>query len=532
MLSGAFLCALFISGCHKPADTNSAGGGPEAGDMYVASSIGDATYLNPVLATDSASGDINGLIFNGLVKYDKDLKLTGDLAESWEVSPDNLTITFHLRKNVRWHDGAPFTADDVQFTYERLIDPDVRTPYGSDFALVRKVEVIDPYTVRVTYKEPFAPALESWGMGMLPKHIFEKGDFNSNPANRSPVGTGPFTFREWVTDEKIVLDSNPGYFEGKPPISRYVYRIIPDQAVQFLELRKQGIDEMGLTPDQSKAYPEFFSAYNKFRYPSFSYVYMAFNLRIPLFAEKRFRRAVAMAIDKREIIDGVLLGMGKAATGPFPPQSWAYDPSVKDTGYDPKKAGEFLDELGWKDTNGDGLRDKGGKPLEFTLISNQGNKMRELSAQIVQAQLRKIGIKVNIRIIEWSSFVHQFVNKKNFDAVMLGWSLARDPDQFSIWHSSQDKEGQYNFISYKNPEVDRLLEEGRRTFDTKKREAIYRKIHRTLADDLPYIFLYYPEALPVIHKRFQGPEVAAAGIGWNFYKWWVPKEEQKYTIRQ
>lgn len=503
---------------------------PSPGDMYISSSIGDASYLNPILATDSSSGDINGLVYNGLVKYDKNIKLTGDLAEGWSVSKDGLKITFNLRKGVRWHDGKPFTAEDVKFTYQKLVDPAVKTPYGSDFLLVKEVNILDPHTIEIKYKQPFAPALESWGMGMIPKHIFSNGDFNSNPANRNPVGTGPFKFRQWKTDEKIVLDANPDYFEGKPYIARYIYRIIPDQAVQFLELRNESIDEMGLTPDQWKAYPEFFKHYNKFRYPSFTYSYLGFNLLNPVFAEKKFRKAIAYAINKDDIINGVLLGMGKAATGPYPPQSWAFNPKIKDYEYNPQKSAELLKELGWQDSDNDGYLDKNGKRLEFTIMTNQGNKIRSLTAEIIQSQLKKAGIKVNVRIIEWSAFIHQFIDKRNFEAVILGWTLSRDPDQYSIWHSGQTKEGQYNFVSYKNAELDRLLESGRRTFDQQKREKIYHRIHEILHDDLPYVFLYYPESLPVIHKRFRGPEVAPLGIGWNFYKWWSPKSEQKYEI--
>lgn len=524
------LSALVSCGRQSQNSKTPSGTAPQYGDMYVAASIGDASYLNPVLARDSASGDVNNLIFNGLVKYDKDLKLIGDLAENWEISPNGLVLKFHLRKNVRWHDGVPFTAEDVKYTYEKLIDPKVQTPYSSDYLLVKNFVVIDTYTVRITYAQPFAPALETWGMGIIPKHVFEKGDFNTNPANRSPIGTGPFKFKEWKTDEKIVLDANPDYYEGKPYISRYVYRIIPDESVQFLELRNESIDEMGLTPDQWKAYPEFFLKYNKFRYPAFSYTYLAFNLRNPVFAEKKFRQAVAYAIDKSEIINGVLLGMGKAANGPFPPQSWAFDPAVKDYDYNTDLARQLLSELGWKDEDGDGYLEKDGRKLAFTILTNQGNKLRQLSAEIIQSQLKKIGIKADIRVLEWSTFVHQFIDKKNFEAVILGWSLSRDPDQYAIWNSKQTGDGQYNFISYKNSEIDRLLDEGRRTFDQKKRETIYHDVHRILAEDLPYIFLYYPESLPVVHKRFHGPEVAPAGLGWNFFKWWSAKEDQKYSI--
>jgi peptide/nickel transport system substrate-binding protein len=525
------IAAVSLASCAKPLPSDRSSKHTRAtGDSYIASSIGDASYLNPVLSSDSASAQINGLIFNGLVKYDKNLAIVGDLAERWSASPDGLTLTFHLRKNIIWHDGAPFTAEDVIFTYDRLVDPRVKTPFSSDYEPVKTVTAVDPYTVRVVYRRPFAPAIESWMMGIIPKHVFGTGDFNTNSANRKPIGTGPFIFKEWKTDEKIVLTANPKYFEGQPPISRYVFRIIPDQSVQFLELRNESIDEDSLTPDQWLAYPEFFKHYNKFNYPSYSYTYLGFNLKLPLFSDKRLRQAIGYAINKKEIIDGVLLGKGRAATGPFPPQSWAYDQSVKDLAYDPARARTLLAELGWIDTNGDGYLEKSGKPLAFTILTNQGNKMRMLTAEIIQAQLKKVGIKAAVRVVEWSSFVHQFIDKHNFEVVMLGWSLSRDPDQYALWHSNQTHEGQYNFISYNNTTVDKLLENGRTTYDQAKRKQIYNRIHRIMADDLPCIFLYYPESLVAIHNRFRGPEVTAAGIGWNFHKWWVPVNEIKYKI--
>ncbi|MDI6640936.1 MAG: peptide-binding protein [Elusimicrobiota bacterium] len=511
------------------------GAKPDRGDIYVDSSIGDASYLNPVLASDSASGNINGLVYNGLVKYDKNIKLVGDLAESWEISPDGLTIIFKLREGVKWHDGQPFTAEDVRFTYEKLIDPKVKTPYSADYLLVKKFEILDKYTIRITYKKPFAPALESWGMGIIPKHIFESTstlhtDFNSHPANRSPTGTGYYKFVEWMTDEKIVLNANLNYFEGSPFINRYIYRIIPDQSVQFLELRKQTIDSMNLTPDQYFAYKEFFRHYNKFRYPAFAYTYLGFNLRNELFKEKTVRKAITYAINKQEIIQGVLLGLGSPATGPFPPASWAYNTEVKDYEYNPEKSKQLFNDLGWSDTDNDGYLDKNGKKFEFTIMTNQGNKARALCAEIIQQHLKKVGIKVNIRVVEWSAFIHNFIKNRAYDAVILGWALSRDPDQYAIWHSEQTKEGQYNFVSYSNKEVDRLLEAGRTTFDYEKRKNIYHKIHKILHDDVPYVFLYYPDALPVVHKRFIGPEVAPLGLGWNFREWYVPKNQQRYSF--
>lgn len=524
-----FLCACGRDPVPEPA-LSSVDLQPVEGDTYVEASLGDPSRLNPLLASDSASGSVNGYLFNGLVKYDRDLKLVGELAEFWDVRRKGLEIVFHLRTNVLWHDGVPFTADDVVFTYHKLIDPNVMTPYGSDFALVKSVTAVDPHTVRVVYKEPFAPALESWGIGMIPKHVFENGDFNTHPANRAPIGTGPYLFKELKTDEKAVLIANPHYFEGRPNIDRVVVRVIPDSSVQFLELRSQTIDSMGLTPDQYIAYDRFFQNHQKFRYPAFSYTFFGFNLQRTMFKDLRVRQALAMALDKREIIDGVLLGYGRSATGPFPPSSWAFDPTVPELPFDPNRAKALLGEVGWRDTDGDGILDKDGKPFSFTVITNQGNKIREQTAIILQAHLARIGIKVDVRVLEWSSFIHDFVDKGNFDAILLGWNLGRDPDQYLIWHSSQKGEGRYNFIGYQNPLADHLWEEGRQTFDQAKRQGIYRKLHRLLAEDLPYIFLYYPDALPTVHKRFQNVIVAPAGIGWNFRDWFVPKSSQRYRL--
>ena len=505
---------------------------PAYGDTIIEASIGDASYLNPILASDSASGDINGYVYNGLVKYDKNLNMVGDLAESWDISEDGLVITFHLRKNVKWHDGEPFTSDDVKFTYEKLVDPNTKTPYASDYLMIDRFEIVDPYTVKIIYKEPFSPGLESWGMGIIPKHIFEKGDFNSHPANRHPIGTGPYKFVEWKTDERILLEANDDYFEGRPYINHIIYRIVPDQAVQFLELRKGTIDTMGLTPDQFQKEAiskDFLDNFNKFRYPSFGYTYLGYNLKNPLFKDKRVRRAITFAINRQEIIDGVLLGLGQISTGPFPPTSWAYNKGIPVYEHNPEKAKKLLYDCGWQDRDGDGILDKDGRPFSFTLMTNQGNKMRQLCATIIQFNLRDVGVQVKIRILEWAAFIHQYIDKKNFDAVILGWSLSRDPDQYAIWHSSQVKEGQYNFISYSNSEVDRLLVEGRRTFEMERRKEIYHKIHAILAEEQPYTFLYVADALPVVHKRFHGIEVAPAGIGYNFIKWYVPEDQQKYT---
>ncbi len=503
---------------------------PSYGATLIVGSIGEPSILIPMLAGDSASHDIAGLIFNGLVKYDADLTIIGDLAKSWDISSDGLIITFHLKKGVRWTDGVEFTAKDVMFGFKTIIDETTPTAYKEDFLQVKKAEIIDNYTFRVVYSKPFAPALSSWGnLPVLPKHLLEGKDILKNPSTRRPIGMGPYRLVNWEHGQKLTLVSNHDYFEGRPYIDNYVYRIIPDQATMFLELQAGGIDLMGLTPIQYKRQTNtlfFKKNFQKFRYPVFSYTYLGFNLKHPFFKDKRVRQAIAYAIDKKEIIDVVLFGLGLPATGPYVPNTWPYNPDVKKYEFNPLKAKSLLNEAGWKDNDGNGVLDKNSHPFEFTIITNMGNSLRLRTATIIQWRLKNIGIKVNIRTIEWSTFINEFIDKKRFEAVMLGWSIGLDPDQYDIWHSSKTGDKEFNFISYSNPEVDILLEEGRRRFKTEIRKGKYFRLQEILAEDVPYVFLYVPDALPIVHKRFKGIKPSPIGISYNLHKWYVPKELQ------
>jgi peptide/nickel transport system substrate-binding protein len=505
---------------------------PAYGDILVRGDIGDASNLIPLLASDSASHNIARMIYNGLVKYDKDMNIVGDLAESWEISPNGLVITFKLRKGVRWHDGKPFTAADVFYTYQVTVDPETPTAYSGDFLKIKKAEALDDYTFRVTYDKPFAPALISWSSAILPKHLLQGKDITKSPLSRHPIGIGPYKFKEWVAGQKIVLVSNPDYFEGQPYIDGRITRIIPDSATMFLELRAQNIGMMGLTPLQYTRQTEnnlFRNNFTKHRYLSFAYTYLGYNLKNPLFTDKRVRQAISYAINKDEIIKGVLLGLGKPATGPYKPGTWAHNDNVRQYGYHPEKARELLHAAGWT-TNSNGILEKDGRPFMFEIVTNQGNETRQKCAEIIQRQLKEVGIEAKIRILEWSAFVNDFVNKRRFDAVILGWTVPLDPDAYDVWHSSKTAPEELNFVSYKNPEADEMLEKGRSTFDQKQRKKYYDRFQEILAEDQPYTFLYVPDALVIIHNRFRGIEPAPIGLEHNFIKWYVPEDEQKYVM--
>jgi peptide/nickel transport system substrate-binding protein len=499
------------------------------GDSLVEGSIGEPSTLIPVLASDSSSHAIAGLVYNGLVKYDKNLNLVGDLAKRWDISPDGLTITFHLHKGVKWHDGHPFTSRDVLYTYKVTIDPKTPTAYAEDFKQVRRAVAVDPLTFRVEYSRPFAPALASWGMNILPAHLLEGKDITKSELARKPVGTGPYCFREWIPGQKLVLDSYHEYFEGRPYIDHRIYRIIPDTSTMYMELKAGGLDMMNLTPVQFQRQTnstDFLNRFNKYRYPVPSYAYLGYNLNKELFSDKRVRQAITSAINKDELVQGVLFGLGESGHTPYQPGTWAYNPAVKPFPYDPQRAISLLAEAGWSARNSDGVLTKNGKPFSFTIVTNQGNEQRIKTAQIIQFRLKKIGIDVKIRVLEWASLLTNYIDPRNFDAVLMGWKISQDPDQYDIWHSSKTGPKELNFIGYKNPEVDRLLEEGRGTFDRKKRMNCYYRMQEIIGEDQPYTFLYVPAELPVVNARFRGIEPAPAGIGHNIIKWYVPVKEQ------
>lgn len=365
----------------------------------------------------------------------------------------------------------------------------------------------------------------------MPEHILRGEDLNSTGFSRKPVGTGPYKFKSWRTSEKIELVSNHEYFEGRPYIDRYVYRVIPDDATIFLELQTRGVDMAVLSPLQYARQTDsrFFRTYfRKFRYPSFGYTYIGYNLRLDKFRDVRVRQALNLAVDKQKIIDTIFFGLARVTTGPFVMDSWAYNNDVRPAPYDPREARRLFAEAGWTDSDNDGWLDKNGESFEFTLLLNQGNNERLRCAEMVQAQLKAAGVRMKIRVMEWGALIGEFLNKGKFDAVLMGWFLSRDPDNYDIWHSSKTREGEFNFIFYENAEVDRLLEDGRRTFDRAARESIYHRMHEMIYREQPYMFLYSTEILPIVSSRFRGVEPSPIGIGYNFIRWYVPKAEQRY----
>ena len=511
---------------------------PNDGGTLIDAMTGEPSGLIAMISGESASSAIASNIFNSLLKYDKNLDLTGELAQSWEVSKDQKTITFHLKPKLKWADNQPLTSDDVLFTWQKVTDEKTRTPYGSDFKLVTKAEAPDASTFRVTYAAPYAPALDTWaGLHILPKHLLKDQDINTTAFARNPVGSHYYKLDSWKNGQYLRLTRNANATQGQARIDSLLSRIIPDKAAQFLELSADNIDSMGLSPIQYArifpARPELNKNIALYKELGNSYTYLGFNLKRKPFDDVRVRQAINYAINKQEIIDGVLLGLGEPVASPYKPGTRWSNPALKPYPYDPNKAKALLKAAGYEDHDGDGILDKDGKPFTFEILTNQ-NKEREMTGVLIQRRLREIGIDANIRVLEWASFLGRFIKPKEFDVVVLGWSLSLDPDQYSIWHSSQQAPGQFNFISYNNPRVDKLLEAGRLELDPDKRMKIYHEFSKILLEDSPIVFLSAGYGLTAIHKRVRGISSPAppAGIGHNTYEWYIPKNYARTEISE
>ncbi|UCH00344.1 MAG: peptide ABC transporter substrate-binding protein [Deltaproteobacteria bacterium] len=643
-------------------------GNPSRLNEYIAASIGDASILNPILSADSASSDINSMVFEGLIDRDEELRFRGRLATSWEIyeeaffyvnenatipdvgkagaeevvellkmaksghwpisaeimaSLDNIReisiipareflvtrqekraktnqqdtavkirvtapariklilgsvdqdlfqvlsnilgkdyftsfngedylsadqgmaeekraqyareilpstehnpiIIFNLRPSVKFHDGHIFDAYDVKFTYKAIMNPKNLSPRIADYEPVKEVEVVNPLTVRITYKRLYSPALGTWGMGILPEHLLndealtdeairagkdpDRFSMRKSSFNRKPIGCGPFVFREWKSDQYIILDRFGHYWEGPPNYERYIYRIVPDLLTQEMEFYAGTVDSYGVQPHQVQRL-ENDPKYQSFSGPSFGYTYIGYNMRREPFNDPRVRRALSMAIDVNKIIKYVLHGQGERITGPFVKQTDYYNHLIKPVPYDPEGALKLLEETGWRPDK-EGWLERDGKRFQFTLITNSGNDLRKAILTIAQDGWKQLGIDVRTDILEWAVFIQERVDKGDFDALILGWSMGIEPDLYQIWHSSQTNPYQLNFVGFESPKADDLIIKIRQEYDHERQVAYCHKLHEIIAREQPYTFLYVAKWTAVLDKKIVIKETDSQG---------------------
>jgi ABC-type transport system substrate-binding protein len=444
--------------------------------------------------------------------------LESRLVELTPVFEHNPVILFNLRRGVKFHDGHEFDAGDVRFTYEAIMSPRNLSPRTSDFEPIKSIETVDRYTVRVVYKRLFSPAIEAWTMGILPEHLLntaalaremdrrklsqaarERFGLRDSEFNRNPIGAGPFRFVEWRSDEMLHLIRHDDYWEGPPQYREFFYRVIPDPLTQEVEFRTGAVDAYGPLPHQAARYQRD-ERYQSFSSLGFSYSYIGFNNDHPLFRDKRVRRALGMAVNTDEIIKYVLYGQGERTTGPYAKNTDWYDKSVAPLPYDPKQAQRIFEELGWK-RNAAGWLEKDGKIFEFNLVTNQGNNIRKAIMTIAQNGWRRIGVKCNTQVFEWAVLLEDFIDSRKFDAVVLGWTTGISPDLYQVWHSSQSNPKQLNFVGYSNPEADELILRIRQEYDVAKQREMTHRLHRIIAEDQPYTFLYAGRGTTVLDKK-------------------------------
>lgn len=498
-------------------------------NTLVMSVSGDPPTLNPIVATDIASVGISADIYEQLLKRDYDtFEFKPRLAKRWEVSPDHLSYIFWLREDVRWHDGRPFTADDVVFTLERIKDPKVDSArlrsYYRDVAGVRKV---NDHCIEFTYSRPYFKALENVAsMVIIPKHIFGDGqDFNTHSAGRHPIGTGPYKFAEWKTGRNVRLVRNDEYWGELPAIGEILYKIIPDPSIDFQMLKKGAIDLSLLLPVQWARQTEsgsFVDEFTRHRYYVPNSSMIVWNTRRKLFSDRRIRRAMTMLVNRKEILDKILFGQGEVVTSGFYKFGKDYNDAIEPLPYDPRQACRLLEEAGWMDHDGDGIRDRDGVEFRFRYLYPAGDPFRRSLGLFLSRELASVGISLDLMGLEWAALL-KFTSEHNFDAVAMGFVGGFEQDPYQVWHSSEAERGT-NISGFSNGRADTIIEQARREFDPERRSQLYRELQEIIHEEQPCTFLFTTPNLVAVAKRFGNVVDHKAGLDmreWTVEPWHV-----------
>jgi peptide/nickel transport system substrate-binding protein len=487
------------------------------GGIFVHATSADSTILNPILWSDTSSSDVGQHLFPRLLGIDPDSGafVPTDMAESWDTSPDGLVWTFNLRDGVSWSDGEAVDADDFLFTYDAIASENVETPRKSNVEQIESIEVVDPQTIQVTFKEVKCDALTDLNLRWLPGHLYgdDFSDIMENDLNSAPaVSAGPLVFRDWAVDDRATLVRNETYWKSTPNMDGWVYKTVPDPGARLGQLQAGEVDYIGVQPEQLTTV-ELDPNLEVYKFKDDGYAYIAMNLANPdspqpgrdeegnlveqdphpILSDHAVRLAIAHSLDYDTIINKVYLGQGyQIASNILPAVSWAHDPNIQPYAYDQELAAQILEEAGWTDSDGDGIREKDGEPLALTLITNAGNTTREDLGVLAQDQLNAVGFDITFEAIEFGTVVGQLLGQ-NFDMVIIGWTgLGTDPNDDSFWHTKFDTpESGFNFVSYQNPEIDELLEQGVSIpgCATEERAPYYQQIQQIIHDDIPYVFV-------------------------------------------
>jgi peptide/nickel transport system substrate-binding protein len=466
-------------------------------DVITVAVFASPTNFDPRVATDEVSQKVAQLVYDNLFNLDDRLRVGPGLALRWE-QPDPTTYLVFLRQGVRFHDGHELTAADVVHTFASLIDPAFISARKGAYVLLQRVEAVDPYTVKFTLKEPFGsfpiqlvlPVVPAGAGGELRQH---------------PVGTGPYRFVRYAVDDRIELAAFADYHGGAPRNAGLLLKIVPDEIMRGLELRKGSVDLVvnDLTPDTVERLRDD-GKVQITQSIGTDYSYVGVNMRDPVLSDRRVRHAIGYAIDRTAIVEHLRQGLAQAAVGVVPPVSWAFAPDVFQFTHDPARARALLDEAGFRDPDGDGPAPR----LRLTLKVST-NEFYRLQAAVIQQNLKDAGIELDVRSYEFAT-LYADVLRGNFQLFTLQWVGVSDPDMLRrVFHSKQMPPLGFNRGFYSNPEVDRLIDQATSAIDDETRATLYREVQQRVAEDAPYISLWYKTNVAVAQPSLSGVRVSA-----------------------
>ncbi len=479
--------------------------------------------LNPIAITASEGHQIAGLVFLKLLEEQDDFMSFGpQLAESWSTSDDGLAVTFLLRADARWSDGTPVTAQDVRFTWQVHTDTTVAWPSASIKAKIRDVEVRGARTVVFHYTERYLYQVMDANDGViLPRHLLgsvPRAELKNAPFGREPTGNGPYRLAGWESGQYIALEANPAYHGAAPAVTRVIFKFVPDAVTLVGQLKAREIDLLeSVQPGDVASIRERRPDVVIHTVPSRRMSFIVWNATRAPFDDREVRRALTMGIDREELIRTVWGGYAQECTSPIVPLLWAYDPDITALPFDPARARAVLEERGYRDGNGDGVLERDGVPLEVELVVNDAQNRVDV-VTIVQAQLKRIGVKVNLRVMEFGAYQDR-VLAADFDGAFVEWKVQTRVDLTSMFHSRSKRPQGFNFGAYANPEVDRLIEAARAVPDMAGAKHLWDEVQRLVYEDQPYTFIAVPQEVTAVSNRFCNVKPSAISFFVNLHAW-------------
>jgi len=468
----------------------------------------EPTLINPVLTTHTVSASLISLIFNSLVRVNSNGEIAPDLAESWEISSDQRQYTFYLKKGITFHDGVELTAEDVQFTYDLIMDPNTQSALRSHYELVEKFEALDKYTFKVILKKPFTPLLQKMTQYILPKHLLINEDIHTTPFNYNPIGTGPFQFKQWdESTHQIELQVNPHYFEGRPYLDKILVKTYKDNSGLWAALMRYEVDLVLFINQKDYAIIKDDANFKAERITGSMYYALLYNPRTSTFSDQEIRHAIAHGINREKLIHDLKEWGGVECSGPFHPDSIGFNPEVRPLEYNPIKAKMMLMHRGWQDRDGDGILDKYNQPLEMKILVDERNATHKKIGKLIRQQLAEIGVKVKLLIFKDENELTKEYLDKHRPHAWLRLFLGRGVTGYDTtrnWHSMSSQS--WKLWKYKNTEVDALFEQGKIAQNKEKRIAIYKEIHKEIYNDQPACFLFFPVFYSSINTKLQNTQ--------------------------